>query len=348
MEKHLQNKNILLFCPGGKNGQFGQEFEKHLNKEGAYVEIYPERPASSTFSKVTLRLFKKKFPSIFNSYIRKIIHKNKANWDYILVIRGEAFTPSTIHLLRTHYPEAKIILYLWDILETNNLSNVIPCFDKVYSFDPYDCMNNKGVVFRPLYAMDLYSNNDCQESFDYDISFIGTIHSDRARILSRIGEYCDQKKLKKYFYYYIPSRLLWIRDKILKFPYLSYRSSKFTPCSKALIKSISLSSKAILDINYTGQHSLSLRVFEAMMMKRKIITTNPEIKKYDFYSSENILVIDPDNIIIPEEFLNSPFKEINPSILQKYTTESLLLCLLGVKNHQSYYSEPYKATEPKG
>ena len=115
-----------------------------------------------------------------------------------------------------------------------------------------------------------------------------------------------------------------MKELILKFPYIDIRKVHFTPIS--LKKTISLLgvSKAILDINYTGQKSLSMRAFEAMVAQRKYITTNGEIKNYDFYDSNNILIIDIENPIIPKEFLDSPFKPIDNAVLQKYTVDGLV------------------------
>lgn len=336
MTNILKDKKILIFCPGGSRGGRGQEFKKYLSEAGADVYVVAERPSVSTFSKIAIRLFKKKLPFIFNSYIRRIFKEFNKNWDYILVIRGEAFTPSTIKLIRESYPRVKLILYLWDILKTNDLRNVIPLFDQVYCFDPEDCRNNPGVIFRPLYSMDIYRNKEEIINKDIDISFVGTIHSSRAKILHDIEQYCNSHNLKTHFYRYIPSRIIWIRDKVLKYPFTKYKETYFNAASLNEILNISKASKAILDINYDGQFSLSMRAFEAMMMKRKFITTNPEIKKYDFYNPNNILVIDSNNINIPKEFIDQPFEPIQEEILEKYTSKYLLFCLFGLKPNVKY------------
>lgn len=337
MNKFLDRRKVLLFCPAGDRGKRGKEFRQCLTGLGAEVKVYDERPSGSTFSKIILRLLKKKVPAIFNNYIKSIIKAEHVEFDYIIVIRGEAFTPSTIKVLREAYPKAKMILYLWDILETNDLRDIIPMFDSVYCFDPEDTANNKGVKFRPLYSMDLYregSNNDVDKNID--LSFIGTIHSDRAKILNQIDKYCRKENLNFYQYKYVRSRLIWLKEKICKFPFMSYSETKFIGASQDKILEVSLRSKALLDINYYDQKSLSMRPFEAMMLQRKFITTNPEIVKYDFYDSRNILVIDPENINIPKSFLNTPFVPISSDILEKYTSQYLMETLLGMHEEVEY------------
>ena len=343
MGKYLNDKSVLLFCPGGNRGKRGKEFEQCLLRLGANVKVYDERPSTSTMSKILLRLLKKKVPAIFNEYIKSIIKENSISWDYIIVIRGEAFTPSTIKILRSAYPKTHMILYLWDILKTNDLRSLIPLFDKVYCFDPEDTANNDRVIFRPLYSMDLYRENSNKEiNKDIDISFIGTIHSQRAEILKIIESYCLKESYNFYQYKYIPSRLIWVKDKICKYPFISYSETNFVGASQNKILEISLRSRAILDINYVGQKSLSMRAFEAMMLQRKFITTNPEIKKYDFYDPRNILVIDPENINIPKSFLNSEFTLLSNDILNKYTTQFLIECLVGLHDDVEYLNERYE------
>lgn len=51
---------------------------------------------------------------------------------------------------------------------------------------------------------------------------------------------------------------------------------------------------AILELMREGQNGLSFRVFEAIAMEKKIITDNENIKNYDFYNPDNILVLDKD------------------------------------------------------
>ena len=78
-------------------------------------------------------------------------------------------------------------------------------------------------------------------------------------------------------------------------------------------------SKVLLDINRLGQSGLTFRVFESLGLEKKLITTNADIKNYDFYNPNNILVIDEKNPIIPMEFFENDYEKIPNSILEKYT-----------------------------
>ena len=53
-----------------------------------------------------------------------------------------------------------------------------------------------------------------------------------------------------------------------------------------------------------------------------MITTNKDIVNYDFYHPQNILVVDENNIQIPEDFVTSSYVEIDETILSNYKIEN--------------------------
>ena len=78
----------------------------------------------------------------------------------------------------------------------------------------------------------------------------------------------------------------------------------------------------LLDLTRENQTGLSFRIFEAMALKKKIITNNPTVKDYDFYNPENILIIDDDLLNISSSFFEGSYQELSPEVYRKYTLES--------------------------
>lgn len=317
----IKRKRILLFYPRGTTAHYGESIIKELERRGAFVAAYDERPSQSTLMKVVIRLLKKKLPGLFLRYIRKITERHPENFDYIFVIRGEAFTVNAITLLRQIYPKAYLILYLWDILKTTNVKECLPYFDRVFSFDPVDARLYKNMVFRPTFYLDCFGEIAQVSPGPVDVVFIGTIHSNRFEILQRVGKVLDRNGINFFFYYFLPSRLVYLRDLVRKKLLPAYKEIKFIPLSLSGTLEKLKESKCILDLKYPSQSSLSMRAFEALAAKRKYITNNPEIKKYDFYCPENILVIDDDYPEIPADFVRSPFQEIPEEISRKYSLQ---------------------------
>lgn len=321
----LNGKRILMFSPYGATRHYGIAIKNELELRGATVVGYDERPSQNALIKIVIRLFKKRIPQIFDKYIQKIINENKdKDFDYILICRGEAFTPYTITHLRKAFPNAKVVLYIWDILRTTDVSENIPYCDKAMSFDPQDVKDNSSLEFRPMFFVDNYASVvECVNSKN-DVVFIGTLHSNRYKIINFIKEKLKDQGIGLFTYLYVPSILVYIKDFVRKFPYISIGEVHFTPISLEDTLSVLNESKVILDINYTAQKSLSTRAYEAMAAKRKYITTNSEVITYDFYNPQNIAVIDINEPIIPKAFLDSPFAEIPAEILYHYSVAGLI------------------------
>jgi hypothetical protein len=72
---------------------------------------------------------------------------------------------------------------------------------------------------------------------------------------------------------------------------------------------------------------LSFRVFEAIGYSRKLITNNNEVKSYDFYHPNNIYVLDNDERTLGE-FLNVPYAEIHPEIVDRYNFDNWIFRIL--------------------
>ena len=321
----LTGKRILMFSPYGATKHYGVSIKRELEGRGALVYDYDERPSQKTLTKIIIRLFRKRVPQIFDKYIQKVINKHKGErFDYILICRGEAFTPLTIGHLRTSFPGAKVILYLWDILRTTKVEYNIGCCDRAMSFDPDDVTSHEGLLFRPTFFVPEYMEVTDNTKPNKDIVFIGTLHSNRHKLIAFLDKAFSDQGFRFFTYLFVPSPLVYIKDAVLKFPYISIKKVHFLPISLHDTVKVLNDAKAILDINYTGQKSLSTRAFEAMAARRKYITTNEEVKTYDFYNPNNILVIDLKKPVIPKGFINTPFEPVREEILYKYSVKGLV------------------------
>lgn len=314
-----------MFSPYGATKHYGEAIKEELEKRGALVRGYDERPSQNSITKIVIRLFKKRIPQIFDRYISRVIAENKEKqFDYILICRGEAFTPLTIQHLRKAFPTAKVLLYFWDILRCADVRFNIPHADRAMSFDPQDAEENEGLEFRPTFFVNDYREVKDNPVNKNDICFIGTLHSNRHKIIKKIEKSFTDQGFKFYKYLYVPSPLVYIKDSIFKFPYLSLSQVHFNPISVKDTVKVLNETKAIFDINYTAQKSLSTRAYEAMAARRKYITTNPEVKTYGFYNPNNIAVVDLNNIELSREFIDTPFEPVPEEILYHYSVAGLV------------------------
>ena len=321
----FKDKNVLIFVPGGQ-GIYGTEIKKKIESQGAFVKVYNERPSSSVLGKIVTRISKNISEIPFNTYINKIILENKyIQYDYVLVIRAESFHQSSVKLLRHAFPHARYILYLWDSINNTDTKKIIPYFDKAFSFDPIDVSNNSFLQYRPTFYLDQY-HNISKNDINYlsDIFFIGTIHSDRYKILQFINESLFKNEMSMYTYMFFPGKIMFYKK------YLS--DSKFRPNNIAEFNFIMLNlertlrivstHRASLDIQHPAQTGLTLRPIEMLGASRKLITTNKNIKNYDFYDENNILIIDRNTPVIDKEFIYTPYNPVNSFIYNKYSLQS--------------------------
>ena len=90
-------------------------------------------------------------------------------------------------------------------------------------------------------------------------------------------------------------------------------------------------SKVLLDVVQEGQYGLTLRVMEAILFGKKVITTNKYLAKdTDFSSNENIYILDKYNLTELKSFILKPIVPYNENLKQKYSfyswIERLIKC----------------------
>jgi hypothetical protein len=313
----LSNKSILIFCP--KFFEYDNEIKKTLEKLGANVFLYDERPSNSFLAKLFIRINRNFIGFFTNIYYSKILNEIKdKNFHYVFFVNPESPNDKIINSFKNHFLQAKFILYMWDSFNNRTKSiSLLPLFDLNFSFDPNDC-NKFNLIFRPLFYIDKYNftNNLNRE---YDFLFTGTAHSDRYILVNKIINSIGKSTSKTHFY--LSSKILYLFKKLLDsdFNNVKYSDISFNSLSHSEIALLMRKSKIIIDINHPNQLGLSMRTFESMATKSKLITTNPDVINYDFYNSDNIFIINRDNPKINEEFFNLPYADLNEVYIDKYS-----------------------------
>ena len=84
----------------------------------------------------------------------------------------------------------------------------------------------------------------------------------------------------------------------------------------------------MIDINRPNQLGLTMRTVEAVGAQRKLITTNRDIVNYDLYSTRGVLVVDRDDPVIDEEFLDSEAVPFDEQVRQRYSIGSWIEAIL--------------------
>lgn len=322
MNKYLENKNILYISPKF----FGYEkiIKEKLENLGAIVDYFDDRPSNDFLTKVFIRLklkffVNKKINNYYNALYNYIKDKN---YDYIFVVSPETFSFKELEIIKNLKPNAKTILYMWDSFENKNSFNTIELFDEVFSFDNRDAQKYD-LSFLPLFYIEEYEKLETKKH-EFDITFIATAHSDRYKIAKKVNKVLDN--YKSYYYFYLPSKIMYyIRKYFVKnYEYGNIEDFSFKPLEHSKIFDYFSKSKVILDINHPNQYGLTMRTFECLGAKKKLITTNQNILEYDFYNPNNIMVINRNNPVIDKIFFDSPYEELESGVYKKYSIENWL------------------------
>jgi hypothetical protein len=326
--KSLKGKKILLFAPQF----FGYDIEikNKLMEFGALVALYDERPLNTFFGKAAIRINNRLLTNTIELYYEDIFKKIEGeSYDFVLFVNPEAITEKAFIKLRKNQKNAVFILYMWDALTNKkNTCSILNYFDYRFSFDKADCLNPAlDIQFRPVFYLDEYSCVPDPLHYSYDLCFIGSIHSDRHRILMDIDNLCRARRLKFYKYMFFPSRTLYHVRKMYDPGMWGHGIDEyqFTALNKREIVELTTQSNVIVDIHHPNQTGLTIRTIEMLAARRKVITTNREILNYDFYHPNNIHVIERRHFDVPDHFLEAPFLPLEkPQAYHKYSINGWL------------------------
>lgn len=308
----FQGKRVLFIGIGFYDYEF--TIRKRLENLGAIVDFYLEQPnylLTGLYGKIIAKLKYQK--NIIKKHHQKILDETKAKkYDIVFIIKGENLTIDFIKALKYQQKNAIFIMYQWDsINRVSNALEMIPYFDKVFSFDRIDCEKYEKLEFRPLFFRE--SKDEEILDYKYDLVFIGWLHADRMDLIKNIENICKIKSIKTFIYLFTGIKTY------MSFLLKKQSHSLYTkPLDYDKVNNYHNSTKVILDLPHPSQNGLTMRTIEAIGANKKLITTNEDIKNYDFYDEDNICILDKRNIEIKSDFFEKPYKKISKNVKSRY------------------------------
>ena len=332
MSNNFAGKRVLLIAPKF----FGYEADIHreIERRGAQVDFIPDRPFSSSWLKAIARVYR---PAVtiyseraMDRRIREIC--GSAPYDVVLVIIGEGLTENHIRTLRILNPKARFVLYMWDSFDNKKfVRRNLRHFDAASTFDREDA-KAYGMQFRPLFYVPGF-DQDATQAIKYEVSFIGTAHSDRYRIVHNL-QAALPKNARTFFYLYLQAPWVFIVRRVFDRNLSGSKRNefRFDPIPKSKVQEVFSHSFAILDIEHPKQTGLTMRTFEAIGARKKLITTNQDVINYDFYHPNNILICQRNKALqIPAGFFDKPYQELDKALRYKYSVAGWIDEVLGAQ-----------------
>ena len=292
-----------------------------LQEMGYAVTWWNERASSAAWYKLALRLW----PGLTRRWSaghfkRQLLALPRQTITQVLVIKGEGLNRATCQQMRAVLGPVPMGFYLWDGVDNvKGVADIVDCFDCAASFDPVDAAKF-GWRHRPLFSRFKAPARVPAAGTDFDWCFIGTLHSDRHRVVHKL-RLARGGSAKSFVFGYSPSKLmLWVRSLA---DHTLWRAPAGTLSTKAMpaaeVNAIVARSGVVLDVEHPGQRGLTMRTIETLVAGHKLATTNPCIMDSDLYHPSRVHVISRHNPVIAPSFLAAPFEPLSAPLLARYS-----------------------------
>jgi hypothetical protein len=255
---------------------YTKAISKEINRRNIQCFTFNEIYSNSIIVKIAYRL------NLVFLFKEKVKFHRKKICDFIgdnLISDVLFISPDVIseEFLLEVKKRAKVHLYMWDGFKNKkNALTVLEHFNTKSSFDMFDCQRYF-MKYIPLFAESDYCNR--REKKKYDISFCGTVHSDRPLWITMLLKYAKQKRLKiNLFLYYYSPLLLFMRLALNKCCFHLFNKVSYNPFSKKDIANLFRESRVVVDLTHPNQNGLTSRVFEALRAGSKLATNNKNCK----------------------------------------------------------------------
>tara|TARA_R110001592_G_scaffold53617_6_gene164411 strand:+ start:144 stop:1148 length:1005 start_codon:yes stop_codon:yes gene_type:complete len=323
--QNLIGQRVLFIAPMF----FGYEklIKAELEAKGAEVDYFNDRPDNGFWTKALIRVDRRLLARKTDAYYRNIIESTCSKiYDHVLIVRGEAISLKMLRLLRQAQPKAWMSLYLWDSMNYNpNARTLLDEFDHVFSFDRSNVEQNPKMQFLPLfYGREFERSAQWQGSPVYDACFIGTIHTDRYKVLEKVIDSLEARGRKVFVFCYYPSKQLYRLRALVDpgFRRFGRKYVSFTGMTLAEVVDRITESRAVVDVNRPDQLGLTMRTIEAVGAQRKLITTNADVVNYNLYNLNGVLVVGRENPVVTDDFLYGEGEPFNSAVRKKYSVSA--------------------------
>lgn len=305
VERRVSLKRLLLLMPSfmGYEKSLKEQLEKKYEVTWLDCDQYDEAILKEykrcgkfrwLLRNVSLGIKEHDQEKIETKYLARTLEKVNTEKNYysvVFCINGSFLSDEFYRVLKEKNPHARFIYYAWDDIKNLIKQSHIRFFDERFAYNIAEC-NKYKYEYCPMFVQNEVVGHGSKDL--YDILFIGTAHSDRQKIANELYlKYGEKYRLFIYLYDPAHTNGRFCYDRPLKYEeYIEYMRK----------------SKALIDVPQTTQEGPTTRSFDALLTKTKVITVNPHIKEYPIYS-DNILIVDRDDIMIDEGFIEKPYIE---------------------------------------
>lgn len=259
----------------------------------------------------------------FRSLGQQVVHSLSLldeNADYAFIIRADIYPKEILQEIVSHAD--KSFAYQWDGLERYPaVRQIASLFDIFYVFQS-ESKRLELSNFRPLhnfYFGHLYNARilATPDTFFFIGSFVKSRWEQTVETANLILQGGG-----------IVNFLLFTEDQKISEKY-SCTGVTFIHQPVDYEKSVQLvlESEYLVDFLVGDHHGLSIRVFEALGYRKKLVTNNVLVKQYDFYNVNNIYILGEEERSL-SDFVKLPYESLPLEIVDKYNFDNWFLRVL--------------------
>lgn len=265
----MDKKNILIIKEN--DNDFEKFYNKHIRECGVDVAT-PDQFRLRTGSKV------KKIINLAKAFFVLKNGVDLKKYDLIIIFEDVKIIPIVYKHKKN---EAKIILWNWNI-KTRDQANEQKKYNRmceIWTFDKNDAQKYGWDLNNQFYFNLKFSLNHKNEEKQVFLACVDKgryqIAREIRRTLMKLGVVCDFWLVKQNGKIYDEKDSEWLKDSALSYDVFLEKVQE---------------SDIVIDLVQEGQSGITVRILEAIMMNKKIITNNCEIRKSEFYDSQNIYI----------------------------------------------------------
>ncbi|WP_245911122.1 hypothetical protein [Neisseria iguanae] len=304
IEKNLRylGYNVINLCYDDRDSYYPNLFSRAC-------ALYHKTITHDSYYKKRL-----KFSRYQQDFQSKLAALDGRKAEYALCIRANIYPKSFITQIREH--STLCVNYQWDgINRFPDILQYLEYFDHFFVFDQQDTQHYPQHHFQP--ASNFYFDFPIPESYSrqtHGLYFLGGYDPTRESDTQAFITQAHHLNLPLDFYIYSKddrakntfgnNGIQYLdRNTVLSF---EENLNKIYHC------------RAIVDFVTTTHQGLSFRTFEALGMKKKLITTNAEVKKYDFYHPDNIFIWSANHSLSGQQIIQTAWKIFYNTRISQY------------------------------
>lgn len=320
-------------------------FKFHLEEMGFMVfDVSPSLCYNFKYSSLRQRAYNLIRKVFYNDYSYKqrllseakeqeyaVLKQQLPSADYVFFIRPDLFP---LDFVQAAIGKAsKSVAYQWDSLKRySGASRYVSLFDRFFVFDLADI--SRETLPLTNFILDEKQGDaglgpTSMKKNMKSALFIGSYYEERFGDLCAISECLEQYGLEVNRYLITYKR----RDRKVVLNSGSFLLKEFMSYADNL--RCVQDHDVLIDAHTPVNEGLSFRAFEAMRYNKKLITTNRNIVRYDFYNPANIFVWGLDDAARMKSFLTMPCQVVPRQIQSKYSFENWIKYVLGDGNYQA-------------